>query len=139
MGPVVVILSALAFLVAGLSMIASRPIPRAFALYNLANAIICVVLDHTVAADTWIDPFSFMDAFAFSAALSLTWDKGRRWAWFLALGLGAQIALHLARASDLIPEHGFYRPGLNVAWTVQELAILWGIYLAPVPRRGDPV
>lgn len=139
MGPVVVILSALAFLVAGLSMIASRPIPRAFALYNLANAVICVILDHTVGADVWIDPFSFLDAFAFSAALLLATDKTRRWAFWLALGLGAQITLHLARSADLIPEHGVYRPGLNICWIVQEFALLWGIYLAPLRPRGCPV
>lgn len=139
MGAVVVLLSSLALLVAGLSLIIPRPVPRAFALYNLANTVICVVLDHTVSADRWIDPFSFLDAFAFAAAMLVASDKTRRWAFFLALGLALQIGLHFARAADYIPEHGVYRPGLNIGWVGQELAILWGLYLAPLRPRGCPV
>ncbi len=139
MGPVVITLLALGLGVAGVSWTVSRPIPCAFANYNLASAVICVVLDHAVGADQWIDPFSFLDVFAFSTALLVAMDRTRRWALLLALGYGLQIVLHIARAGEFIPEHGVYRPGLNVGWGIQEAAILWGLYLAPLRPRGLPV
>jgi hypothetical protein len=138
-GPVVVVLSSLALVVAGLSWMVPRTIPRAFATYCLGNTIICVILDHTVGAEVWIDPFSFLDVFAFAAALLVGVDRTRRWALVLALALGLQVALHLARAADLIPEHGVYRPGLNVGFTLGEFAILWGVFVAPSRPRGYSV
>jgi hypothetical protein len=121
------------------SCIARQRPARDFALYNLANACVCIVLDHSISAVDWVYAFAFMDAFAGCAAFLVA--VGSRCKWLVALGLIylAQCGLHVAFELEVIGEHTLYRPGINAMFWAGNAALCWGIARTPRRVRGYSV
>lgn len=112
--------------VAAWSCIARQPLARNFAIYNLLNACVCILLDHSVKTDDWVYAFAFMDAFAAAVALVVVSETGRLWVAALTVVYLAQCGLHIAYAGQLISEHGVYRPALNMLFLVAQPVVLIG-------------